>query len=263
MLRCNPVKQKLKEGKTVLMAFLCSHDAACAEILIRGGVDLIALDLEHNAFTDHEIVAIARAAASAGGSAVIRTTSKDPFLLSHYMDLGADGILSTVCRGLADARLVIDAVKYPPAGRRGIGQLSPAWNYGYLDGEISYADFMRHTNDNTLVITTLETPESLADAAAIAALPEIDSVQMGPLDLSAAMGFGGDGRADAVQQAIARTNEAILAAGAALGDFVPTPEHIPLLRAKGVQIQLLGSDTDLLRRAVAPFGAAKAALSAD
>ena len=256
-MRINSVKKKLKQGEVILMAFLCSHDVRVTEIMSRSGIDLLALDLEQNSFTDTEIVAIAKAASSAGSSTIIRTSSKDPFLLSHYMDLGVDGILSTNCGGVEEAKIVVDAVKYPPIGNRGISPQSPALNYGFIDEGMSFSDLIKHMNENTIIITTLETVAAVKEAGLIAKIPHIDSVQIGPLDLAASMGCDANPRSPEVQKLIAEANQEIMEAGSNIGDFVTSPDKISELLEKGIKIQLVGSDTSLLRQAAMAFGKAK------
>ena len=255
----NEVKNRIRRKEVVLMAFLDSHDVRNAEILARAGVDILAINLEQNAFAESEIVSIAKAVRDAGCCTLARTSSKDAALLSHYMDLGVDGILATSCAGAEEARLVIDAVKYPPLGQRGLSQLSPAMDYGFPMEGVRLEERLARMNENSMVFVTLETERALLEAGDVAALEQVDSVQIGPTDLAVSMGCAGDLKAERVVSLMRNANAAILAAGNRAGDFLPAPtaDKLAELTGRGVYILLIGSDTSLLRQGALAFGQAK------
>lgn len=245
-MRENLAKRKLKAGNPILMLFFTSCDPALAEVVARSGIDLIVIDNEHSALDDRDIVNVARAVELHGATCLLRTPVKDFDTLARYMDFGLSGICATQCNSLSEARAVVDAVKYAPAGRRGIGQLSRACGQGFYDGR-SLEEVMHFSNENTMIITTIESVDGIREADQIAALPEVDSVHLGPLDLSISMGIGGNPSHPDVVNAINSTNERILAAGNTIGDFVPSPERIPALIEAGFSVLLLGSECDLMK----------------
>ena len=71
----------------------------------------------------------------------------------------------------------------------------------------------------------IETPEGVANAAAIAAVPGIDGVFIGPNDLAHNMGFENRWGEAAVQSAIEQTLKAVAAQGKCPGILALTPQE--------------------------------------
>ena len=87
----------------------------------------------------------------------------------------------------AHAEEVCAYAKYPPLGTRGIGY-SRAMSYGAYDA-IDDA-FFGSENRRTVCHAMIETRGSLRDVEAIAKLPTVDGLFIGPSDLSMARGRG-------------------------------------------------------------------------
>lgn len=246
MITENLTKKKIAEGKPILMAFLTTHDTATAEMMAMSNIDLIVVDNEHMPYDDQQIVNICRAVAMHGKACLIRTPIKDAESLSRFMEFGISGICATQCHGLEDAQMIINAVKYPPIGKRGLGNDGRACGYGFMGG-MSNAEYMKFANDNTMIFVTLEDEEAIADAKSIASLKEIDSVHIGPIDLSSSMGFGGNPNNKEVVKVIHEANRAIIEAGNMIGQFAPTPESVPKLIEEGARCLIIPTDLALLR----------------
>jgi len=240
-------KRKIKNGEPFLMAFLVTCDTATAEVMAMSGVDVIVVDNEHMAMTDRQLLELARAITMHGSAALLRTACKDTEQLMRWMEFGFSGLCCTQCHGLEDAKKAIEAVKYPPVGRRGLGTDGRAAGYGFLQG-MSAADYMAHENENTLIFVTLEDMGGIRSALELAALDEIDEVHIGPMDLSASMGFGGDPRQPEVQKVIRETKAALAAAGNPREEFVDAPEHIPALIEAGARCLVIETDLSKLKK---------------
>ena len=246
LVRENLIKTKINNGEPVLMAFLTTNDTATAEVLALSEIDVVVVDNEHMAFDNQQILNVARTITVYGKACLLRTAVKDLENLSRYMEFGISGFCATQCHGLEDAKKIIDAVKYPPVGKRGLGNDGRAVGYGFMNG-MSNSEYMEFANKNTMIFVTLEDMNGINDAEEIAKLKEIDSVHIGPIDLSASMGFGGNSRHPAVIDVIKKTNEKILAAGNTIGQFAPTPDTVPGLVASGSKMLIIGTDIALLR----------------
>jgi 2-keto-3-deoxy-L-rhamnonate aldolase RhmA len=96
------------------------------------------------------------------------------------------------------------------------------------------------------LILQLETPQALDALEEIAAVEGVDALFIGPADLSAAMGHGGDTRHPAVQKVVAQAAERARAAGIPIGTLAGTPEMATQVRAAGFDFVGLGSDLGLL-----------------
>lgn len=248
MLEPNPARQKLLSGQPVTMAFLCLGSPAAAQVMALSGIDILAIDGEHMPLRESDVQAIALAVHACGKCCLLRTAVKDPKTLMHYMDLGIDGICATQTETAEEAAAVIRAVKFPPDGARGLCDYNCVGAFGFLGGRTA-ADLMACCNQNTLVFVTLESQRALDNLEGIAALAGIDGIHIGPGDLSADLGLGGDPTAEALAPVMRQARRRILAAGKATGGFATTPESIAAARERGDKIILVGADITLLRSA--------------
>jgi len=96
------------------------------------------------------------------------------------------------------------------------------------------------------LIVQLETPRALDALEEIAAVEGVDAVFIGPTDLAAAMGHGGDARHPEVMRAVLRACERAREAGVPVGTLAGTPEVAAQWRAAGFDFIGLGTDLGLL-----------------
>jgi 2-dehydro-3-deoxyglucarate aldolase/4-hydroxy-2-oxoheptanedioate aldolase len=85
------------------------------------------------------------------------------------------------------ARVIVNAVKYPPMGKRGVGLGTAHNDYVTPDPEAYFA----FANRNTTVICQIESPAGLENLEGIAATPGVDILWVGHYDLAASMGING------------------------------------------------------------------------
>src|ERR1700737_4888693 len=88
----------------------------------------------------------------------------------------------------AEAKEVVNRLKYPPVGHRSMGGIGP--HYRLRSDSSSDAAAALHAANTTIVM--LETPTAIASAEEIAAVPGIDVLLIGTNDLCAEMGIHGD-----------------------------------------------------------------------
>lgn len=100
----------------------------------------------------------------------------------RYLDAGADGVIAPLVRSAAEARLLVQACKYPPEGMRGIG-FCRANGYG-----ARVEDEIRRANEEVLVAVQIEHADAIAVIDEILSVPGIDAAFIGPYDLTASLG---------------------------------------------------------------------------
>src|SRR5699024_9555956 len=139
---------------------------------------------------------------------VVRVPVNDRVVIKQFLDLGAQNLLVPMVDTEADAEAAVAAVRYPPRGVRGVGSaLARASRWNAVDGYLSRAEEL-------LSLTLqIESATAVDNAAAIAAVDGIDQVFVGPSDLAASMGLLGQQTHPEVTDAVARTFEAVRAAG--------------------------------------------------
>jgi 2-keto-3-deoxy-L-rhamnonate aldolase RhmA len=142
---------------------------------------------------------------------LIRVTGLDPNLIKKALDCGASAVMIPQVNNAAEAQLAVRAAKYPPEGTRGI---SPIWTF-YLD--VQWNDYLPHANNETCVVVQVESVEAIEKVEEIAAVPGVDVVFAGPMDLSGALGVIGQTQHPRVREFLAGFPEKVRKHGKAAG----------------------------------------------
>ena len=171
----------------------------------------------------------------------MRIPTGDTTLIKQYLDIGAQTLLVPMVDTAAQAAQLVQAMRYPPEGIRGIGSAlarASRWQ--------AYPRYLHEANAQTCLLVQAETVEAMKNLDAIAATPGVDGVFIGPADLSASMGFVGQPGHPEVQAAIADGIARIQRAGKAPGILATTEEQARKWLAAGALFVAVGLDTMLL-----------------
>ncbi|MEO8714833.1 MAG: aldolase/citrate lyase family protein [Acetobacteraceae bacterium] len=184
----NNAKRKLQAGEIALGFGVHHLRSVAAPMLAQAtGHDYMFIDMEHGAFTMQEATQLCIAALPTGVAPIVRVCAGALDEASRLLDNGALGIVVPHVDTAEQARRVADAFRYPPAGHRSWG--GPAALYGYVTPHVSEAQAA--INDEILVVVMLESPEAIANAAAIAAVEGVDVLHIGSFDLTSELGIAG------------------------------------------------------------------------
>lgn len=225
-------------GRDVLAGtFLNLGSATAVEIAAGTGFDWLLIDLEHGSGSFAELRAQLLAVRGSSAAPVVRIPSMDPDIVKFVMDSGAAGIMFPYISTPEQAARAVDAMKYPPQGSRGVAGIIRATDFGR-----DWASYFREANRRNLVVVQIETPEAVAAAAEIAAVPGVDVLFVGPLDLSVNLGTPGDFTTERFQAELSRVVEACRAQGRVAG-ILSRPELVAQHRDMGFQFLALGSDS--------------------
>ncbi|HDY6491325.1 TPA: 4-hydroxy-2-oxoheptanedioate aldolase, partial [Pseudomonas aeruginosa] len=211
-LPVNRFKQRLRSGEAQIGLWLGLADPYCAELAANAGFDWLLLDGEHAPNDLRSLLGQLQALAPYPGQPVIRPVQGDTALIKQLLDIGAQTLLVPMVDSAAQAEGLVRAVRYPPAGVRGVGSAlarASRWN--------SVAEYLNHADEQMCLLVQVENLEGLANLDAIAAVEGVDGVFIGPADLSAAMGHRGNPGHPEVQAAIEDAIRRIRAAGKAAG----------------------------------------------
>ncbi|MGW9114444.1 HpcH/HpaI aldolase family protein [Microbacterium sp. NPDC055683] len=222
----------------------CAGSPVTAEIMAGSGLDWVLIDMEHAPNGLESVLAQLHAVSGYDATAVVRVPSADPVVIKQVLDLGAQTILVPMISTAADARTVAEAAQYPPAGHRGVGSAlarSARWN--------RVDDYLRTAAEHVAVFVQVETEEGVANARAIAEVPGIDGVFVGPSDLAASMGLIGQQTHPEVVAAVHRAFEAVTAAGSPVGVNAFDPSVARAYVDAGARFVLVGADVALVARA--------------
>jgi len=234
-------RQQLQAGRVALGPMVTLSDPSITEALA-GSVDFLWYDLEHTAIGLESLKAHLIAARAGQVPALVRVPSGAIAWIKRALDIGADGIILPRVYGPGEVREFVSACRYPPEGTRGFGPHRPA-DYG----RNMNAAFTVQANKDVFVVVQIETLEAVQTLDEILKVPGVDSIVIGPMDLSASMGLLGQldhpRVKETIQSIVKRTRAAGIFAAIGLGT-----NAAPVAQAMrdGVHWAMCGSDYNYL-----------------
>jgi len=232
----NGFKHALNEGRTVFGAWLMSGTPATAEALGVSGFDFLVVDMEHTPLETHHMIDTLRTIAGTPASAVVRMPWNDMVIIKRALDGGAQSILMPFVQNAEEAQRAVSYTRYPPEGVRGVAGAHRGNRWGTV------ANYFKTATDELCVMVQIETMAALAKLSEIAAVPGIDSIFIGPADLSASMGhLGNIGHAD-VQATLRDAASQCRALGKPVGIIGANPELVTRYVEYGYNWIAIGSD---------------------
>jgi len=250
----NPARERLAAGELSLgVGIRQARTVDIAPIMKACGYDWLFIDLEHNSMDLDMAVQISVAALGAGIAPIVRVPAGQHWLATRVLDGGALGIVMPHVDTAEEAHELAQRLRYPPQGHRSVAGGLPHLGYAAL----SVGDTCAAINAATLVVVMLETPQAIENAAAIAAVPGIDSLLIGSNDLAMELGIPGAFGDDRIVAAYRTVVEACHAHGkwAGIGGIYEEG----LLRryiGMGVRLVLAGGDLGFMTSAASARAAA-------
>ncbi|CAO2819324.1 unnamed protein product [Amaranthus hypochondriacus] len=178
------LKSRLKNGETLYGLFLCSFSPTLAEIAGLAGYDFVVVDMEHGYGGIPEALTCLRSLAATGTPAILRLPETTATWAKKALDLGPQGIMFPMIESAKEAQKAVSYCRYPPNGVRGAAHpIVRASGYGIDSG------YLTNCEEDLLIMCQVECEDAIEKIEKIAAVDGVDCIQMGPLDLSASMGY--------------------------------------------------------------------------
>jgi 2-dehydro-3-deoxyglucarate aldolase/4-hydroxy-2-oxoheptanedioate aldolase len=216
-------------------------------ILRNAGCDFVLFDTEHSGFTNETIKSALRYFEAADVPVIVRTPSQAYDQVARAMDMGAEGLMVPMVNDAAEARAVLDAMKYVPEGKRGVALSIAHDNYA----QTPVAEALAAANRRSTSFMLIETAAGAENADAIAALEDVDCLWVGHFDLSCSLGIPGEFGHPRFREAIDRTLKACRKHGKAAGRLVQDVKTGVDLYAEGFDFICYSGDVWLLQAAIA------------
>ena len=207
----NGMREKLRAGQILIGAGITLSDPAVTEAL-SAGVDFFWIDLEHSPTTTESLLGHLMAARAGRVPSIVRIPNNDVAWVKRVLDAGAEGIILPRCYSAAEGAEFVSACRYPPLGTRGFGPRRPM-QYGRL----SQQEYVAQANREVFVAIQVETVELVSEIDEVLALEGLDSLVLGPQDLSGSMGRLGDTTHPDVIEAMTTVASKAKAAGRFIG----------------------------------------------
>ena len=189
---------------------------------------------------------------------MVRPPTREHSRLYRYIEDGATGVMMPLISDAATAQRVVNAVKFPPLGNRGLDGAGLDSDFA-IDAFRPNSTYIDDINRETFVVLQIETLDALENVDEIASVPGIDAFFVGPGDLGLRLGQVESDVQSALDKAIGRVAEVASKRGIAWGIPAGTPEQIAELRGMGAQLLAYRGDfelTNVLKDSIQEFNKA-------
>ncbi|MBI3682061.1 MAG: aldolase [Acidobacteria bacterium] len=187
-MKDNRFQRVLKEGRVPVGHMVWEFGTrGIAKVLSGLDLDFVLIDMEHTGFDTERVADLIAWFKATDIAPFVRVPQPLYHFLARTMDAGALGVMVANVETPAQARSIVEAVKYGPLGGRGLG-LGGAHNDFVPPDPAAY---LRRANDNTTIICQIESTSGLANCQAIAATEGVDVLWVGHFDLTQSMGIVG------------------------------------------------------------------------
>lgn len=245
------LKSRLRNGDTLYGIFLLSFSPTIAEIAGLSGYDFAVVDMEHGPGGISDALPCLHALAATNTAAILRIPESSATWAKKALDLGPQGIMFPMIDGPKAAQKAVSYCRFPPDGIRGSAHpVVRASGYGVDEGYLSKYE------EELLIMCQVECGEGVKRIKEIAAVDGVDCIQMGPLDLSASLGYLWDPGHKKVKEVVRAAEKAVLAeskapeeGGAYLAGFAMPHDSGLDLKSRGYHMVSGAVDVGLFRNA--------------
>jgi 2-keto-3-deoxy-L-rhamnonate aldolase RhmA len=195
------IKPALTAGKLLIGTMVAEvRQPSIMQLLANAGFDYVIIDNEHGAFSVESIADLSRMARLLEITPIVRVPDLAYPYLAQSLDGGAQGIMLPRVTHADQVHAALEIMKYPPVGKRGcaMGRGHTAFRAGPV------GENMAQANRASLLVVQVETVESVEQVDALAAIPGVDVLFVGPNDLSIALGVAGQQAAPVLEEAIGK-----------------------------------------------------------
>jgi len=241
LIQPNKTKQKLQQGLPVYGVISTTDDPQLAELFGLSGFDYYMLDAEHGLIDPAQTVNVIRACERTNITPLVRIGPKDPKLVLQYLDAGMMGVMMPGLESAEEVKMLVDAVKYQPIGKRGMG-ISRGSAYTAYTGT-SAPEYIKFSNENTMVIIQFEDKALLPNFEAMCSVQGVDACMIGPRDLSLNMGFPDGPNHPEVQTVIDKAIAVMKKAGVTAGITAGTRADAAKQVVRGANMILAASQS--------------------
>lgn len=234
-------KTRLTSREVLIGAQLRFGSPAIAEQFGHAGFDCLWIDGEHAPQSPEGVFRQLQAVAAAGHdtTTLVRLGRIDPDEIRLYLDMGAHGIVTPMVGTPEQAKAGAEACRYPPRGTRSYGPFRAA-AYGFTP------DYFRGADDGVLYMPIVETKEGLERLPEILAVPGVDCVVVGLVDLSISLGvpfeMDGSTMVDAMESIGRQAADSGKPAGIGMYGDLLDPESYRRFTGMGYTLLLAGGD---------------------
>lgn len=234
-------REKIASGETAYGVVVNMSSALIAEMAAHCGFDFIWFDMEHSPMTLNDALHHMMAVRCTGCAPFIRVPWNVNYLLKPVLDLAPAGVIVPMVNDAKSAAAAVAACRYPKfGGERGFATIR---NNEF--GNMNIDEYVAACEKEPLVILQIEHKEAVKNIDEILKVDGIDSICIGPYDLSSSYGKPGKFDDPEIIDAIDTVRAKCFDAGITIGGFCATP----FWDNRFMNWKAVGADTDIFAAA--------------
>ncbi len=242
-MKRNNLKQRIKSAETVIGTMVQEvRSPAIAQILKQAGFDFFRIDMEHGAFNLETAAEIIRVARLIDICPLVRVTGPRYELIARVLDQGAMGVMVPRIESRGDVEVLVESMKYPPVGKRGMSSDAPHSGYDFKP----LPEFVEINNEDTIAIAQIERQAAIENIDDILSVPGVDVALVGPEDLSVSLGVPGETTHPRVVEAVETMIASAKRNGVVSAIHAGSVEHLQGWLRKGMGMVMYSSDLGFL-----------------
>lgn len=185
----NSVKEAVQRGEPLFGTWInLVRNPAILPLLKAAGLDFARVDMEHASLNMESLADMALLARAIDFPIFVRPPEANREWITRLLDAGVWNLHCPQVDTADQAAAIVEAAYYAPMGSRGQAGNSPATEF---ETGMSMAERMAYANSQVFVTVMLETGAAFEHLEAIAAMPGIDALTLGPTDLAQDLGVYG------------------------------------------------------------------------
>jgi 4-hydroxy-2-oxoheptanedioate aldolase len=240
----NILKEKLKNGQTVIGTWSSLSSPNVINVLGATGLDFVVIDMEHGSMSFETAENMVRAAEASGISPIIRTWDDDGQTLLRTLETGTQSVMVPHVKTAEDAERIAKACKYFPEGNRGLSPYTRVHNFTHEGIDES----LQKANQETLCGILVEGKEGLENLDNIVQIDGIDLIYLGLFDICQSVGLPGQVNHPDVLAEVVRCQKTIKSNGIAPGSMATDIDYVKMLKENKYQFIAYLNDAAGLRK---------------
>lgn len=178
------IRQALHAGTRVFGTLVVSESPLWPRAIATAGLDFVFIDTEHIALTMSQVASMCQSYRGLDLPPIVRIPSPDATTAAKMLDIGACGVIAPYVETPEQATALVGAVRFRPLkGKRLQSRLAGESVEPELEAYLS------NRNDSNILVLNIESVPALEALDEILSVEGIDSVLIGPHDLSCSLGI--------------------------------------------------------------------------
>lgn len=245
-MKPNRLREAMRERTALMGALVTMPGWLAPQVLAQAGYGMLMFDWQHEPFTEASMAESLASGAAAGCVCLVRTAAHRPDQIGFVLDQGAHGVVVPLINSRADAQAAVAACRYAPHGKRSVG--------GNRNHLLHGREYFGTADDDVVCALQIEHIDAVAAIDEILAVPGVDAVVPGPVDMTRSLGRGASYATlreppPETVEGLQRVRDACRRAGILYIPPCESKADAEMAAQDGNRIVLSGSDIALLTRA--------------